>query len=263
MRAREKKLDSAVGRARIASPETSTKRCPECGASNKQSAQWCGQCLTKFVAAAPPPPPPPVSDAGVADRFDGVAPDPGPAEREAAGAAIGEQTGYTRTGEAGAVRVDEDGISWTCVRCETVNAFDANFCEVCGAKFADSIRPPEEPRPARDPNKVALISLFMPGAGHAYLGMWGEAIARAVVSIWVVLVSLFAAAQNVSQARIMAILFAVVATGLWMVAAHDAHREAAGLSTAVILKRRFFLYLVLGLLLLSIVMIFSMVLGAR
>ena len=179
------------------------------------------------------------------------------------GERVPDQPSFTGTGQAGAVRVDEDGISWTCVRCDTVNAFDANVCAVCGAQFADSIRPPEEPRPTRDPNKTALISLFMPGAGHAYLGMWGEGIARAVVSIWVVMVSLFAAAQNVPQARLMAVLFAAVGTGLWMVGAHDAHREASGLSGSVILKRRFFLYLVLGLLLLSIVMIFSMVLGAR
>lgn len=241
------------------------KRCPECGASNKAGAEWCGQCLTKFVApATPPPPPPPPPRGRVASHEAGhdldeelLASDPNTVVDSP------DERSFTGTGQAGAVRVDEDGISWTCVRCDTVNEFDSNVCEVCGAKFADSIRPPDEPKPVRDPNKVALFSLFMPGAGHAYLGMWGEGIARAVVSIWVVMVSLFAAAQSVAQARVMAILFAAVATALWMVGAHDAHREASGLSSSVILKRRFFLYLVLGLLLLSIVMIFSMVLGAR
>lgn len=161
------------------------------------------------------------------------------------------------------MKVEGGRISWTCVRCDTVNAFDVNVCVVCGAKFADTIRPPEEPRPARDPNKTALISLFLPGAGHAYLGLWGEGFARAVISIWVVLVAVFAAAQDVAQARIMAALFGMVATGLWMIAAHDAYREASAMSHSVILKRRVFLYLVLGLLMLSIIMIFSMVMGAR
>ncbi|MDQ4143744.1 MAG: hypothetical protein M3198_08405, partial [Actinomycetota bacterium] len=227
-----------------------------------------GQCLTRFVVSAPPPPPPPSSIAPVRatenqlpgvieddeSPFDRIRPSQGAQEAPPA---------FRATGEAGAVRVDEDGISWTCVRCDTVNEFAANVCVVCGAKFAESIRPPEEPRPSRDPNKTALISLFMPGAGHAYLGIWGEAFARAVISTWVVLVAVFAAAQNVAQAKIMGVLFALVATALWVVAAHDSYREALGMPSAVILKKKFFLGLVLGLLMLSIVMVFSIVMGAR
>lgn len=244
-------------------------RCPECGASNKADAQWCGQCLMKFAApaqAVPPPPPPlphAISDDTATDVLDDISENRSFPPSASFDAPPSRPPSFSGTAEAGAVRIDESGISWTCVRCDTVNEFAANVCVVCGAKFADSIRPPEEPRPTKDPNKVALISLFLPGAGHAYLGMWGEAFARAIISIWVVLVSLFAAAQSVAQARVMAILFGMVGTGLWMVAAHDAYREASANSTAVILKRRFFLYLVLGLLLLSIVMIFSMVIAAR
>ena len=257
-------MESAVERQRTTT-EGLVKRCPECGASNKPSAQWCGQCLNKFVTAPPPPPPPPParSNGGAAELLHELAD-----ERDGDGVpyVAPVSPAYrtpTGSGEAGAVRVEEGQISWTCVRCDTVNEFDVNVCVVCGATFADSIRPPEEPRPARDPNKVALISLFMPGAGHAYLGMWGEGFARAVISAWVVLVAVFAAAQDVAQAKIMAALFGMVATGLWMIAAHDSYREASGTSSSVILKRRVFLYLVLGLLMLSIIMIFSMVMGAR
>jgi len=214
----------------------------------------------------PPPPPPalrPLPDQVASGLLHELADEPLDVSAASPVETSAPPRSFTGTGEAGAVRVDESGISWTCVRCDTVNEFSANICVVCSAQFAESIRPPEEPRPAKDPNKVAMFSLFMPGAGHAYLGMWGEAVARAVISTWVVLVALFAAAQSVAQARIMAILFGLAATGLWMVAAHDSFREASGMSSAVILKRRFFLYLVLALLLLSIVMIFSIAMGAR
>lgn len=163
---------------------------------------------------------------------------------------------------AGAVTVAEDGISWTCARCDSVNDLSESACIVCGATFAEAIKPSEEPRPPRDANKAALFSLFMPGAGHAFLGLWGEAIARGVISTWVVVVSIFAAAQGAPQARVMAILFGLVATALWMVAAHDAYREASNTPRLVLLKKRMFLYLVLGLLTLSIVVVFSTVLSA-
>jgi hypothetical protein len=159
--------------------------------------------------------------------------------------------------------VDDDGITWTCGRCGTVNEFADNECSVCGATFADAIKPPEEPRPPRDANTAAMVSLFLPGAGHAYVGLWGQAVARAVISIWVVAVAIFSAAQSAPQARIMSVLFGLVALGLWLVGAHDAYREASNESRSALLKQRFFLHLVLGLLVLSVLMIFSTALGAR
>lgn len=248
-------MDSAISqdRSEVSGRQGSVRRCPECGASNKSQAQWCNQCLTKFAPPAPPAAAAPKASAA-SPAGDPVAPEKSP--RRVSGE-------VTQAVGAGSVTVAEDGISWTCARCDSTNDLEENVCGVCGARFADAIRPEQEPRPARDANMAALISLFMPGAGHAYLGMWGEALARGVISTWVVMVAIFAAAQGAPQAKVMAVLFALVGTALWMVGAHDAFREASDAPGAVILKRRFFLYLVLGLLTLSIVLIFSTVLGAR
>jgi hypothetical protein len=105
-----------------------------------------------------------------------------------------------------------------------------------------------------------MISLFFPGAGHGYLGLWGQAIARGVISVWVVLTALIGAVQG---AAMVAVVFGVAAIGLWLLAAHDSYREALNEPNAVILKGKLFLYLVLGLLVLLFILLFSTALSAR
>ena len=146
--------------------------------------------------------------------------------------------------QRGAFTVTEAGITWKCSRCDSDNSLDAMACSVCGTTFADSFRPPVE-RPQRDPNTVALYSLFFPGAGHWYLGLKATAIARAVVSVWVVSVALLA---GIGGQTLMAATFGLAALGLWGIAAHDAYREARGEPGSVILAGRTFVYTVLGLL---------------
>ncbi|MGH2752065.1 MAG: hypothetical protein ACRDK3_14515, partial [Actinomycetota bacterium] len=177
----------------------------------------------------PPPPPPPNSPpvlepARIAPPFAGA------------------------TATSGAFSVGVDGITWTCKQCESPNSFDTEVCPVCGTSFADLLRPPAPERTTRDPNKVALISLFWPGAGHGYLGQWGQAVARSVVSLWVLLVTITAAAQDGIGA--MSLVFGTIAFALWVVAAHDAYREASGDGGRVILKQGYFLWVVLGILVL-------------
>jgi hypothetical protein len=169
----------------------------------------------------------------------------------------------TIEGEKGSIEIKGKAITWTCSRCETVNSFETNICDVCGASFAEVLREPEEAKPHRDPNTVALVSLFFPGAGHAYIGLWGQAIARAIISVWTAVTAVFAAAQGAPQSIVMAVIFGLVSFGLWAVSAHDAFREASGQHAAVLLRERLFLYLVMGLLLLSVIMVFSLAIGAR
>ena len=116
----------------------------------------------------------------------------------------------------------------------------------------------------RDPNTAALWSLCMPGAGHAYLGLWGQGIARAVVSMWVWLVVFVAAVQRgAAGSNQIMVIFGIVAFGLWYAAAHDAYREAKHEENQIILKGRVFLYLVLGLLALLMFMLVASFLKAR
>jgi hypothetical protein len=105
--------------------------------------------------------------------------------------------------------------------------------------------------------------LLCPGAGHAYLGLWGQAIARAVVSVWVGLVVLFAALQGGPGALPTILAFGAAAFCLWAVAAHDAYREAREESDATVLKSKHFLFLVLGLLGMQVGLMVVTAFGAR
>lgn len=217
-----------------ARPEIETVRCPNCGGLNRVGAQWCGQCLDRFV----PPSNPVEASASLSPRSAIGAPPPPPPPPGF--------TAATPTASVGPITVGEDGITWTCKECDAANPFDAQECSVCGTSFGDLLREPEPERPARDPNTVALISLFFPGAGHGYLGLWGQAIARAIVSAWVMLVTIVAGLQ--SGVGFMTVLFGAIALALWLVAAHDAYREASGARGEVLLKQGYFLWVVLGIL---------------
>jgi hypothetical protein len=123
---------------------------------------------------------------------------------------------------------------------------------------------PEPDLADKDPNTAALMSLFFPGAGHAYLGLWADAIARGVLSVWVILVAVVAAfAAEQASGRLVTILFGLIAFGLWGVAAHDAYRAARKERDRIILKGRGFLFLVLGLLGLLLLVLVGSALRAR
>ncbi|HYP23163.1 MAG TPA: hypothetical protein VEV43_06295 [Actinomycetota bacterium] len=216
-------------------------RCQSCGAKNPPDAEWCGQCLKRFQA--PPPPPPVAAPASVTSGAPASA-------------------GSVKPGvERGNFRSTDEGILWRCTSCDHENPLEDPACAVCGTPFAQAVRPPEPERAQRDPGTVALISLFFPGAGHAYLGLWPQAIARAVVSAWVMLMAgVFAIGVGVVS---IAAVYGLAAFGLWGIAAHDAFREANGEPKRVLLQGRRFTYLVLGLLSVLLASIFLMSFAGR
>ena len=232
---------------------------------NSVDAEWCGMCLRRF-------PPRDVMVDPIESPADILLSDQ-PVSALTSEVATPDTEAETKQGPAtdrslqpkksGAFTVTEAGISWTCNQCETKNPLEAQYCSVCGTTFAEVVRPKPE-RPPRDPNLAALLSLFFPGAGHAYVGLIGQAVARGVISVWVVsVVILSIVAGGKSGSNSLAIVFGVVATMLWMLAAHDAYREARGESAMVLLKGKFFLYLVLGLLMLLFAMLVGAGLSAR
>lgn len=259
-----------------------TKRCPHCGGLNPAAADWCGQCLERFTPkpaapAEPGPPPPPVSVAPA----PGVATPP-PADEPAIDVdALLAGIGASAASEAdrpavvsspppaaavgtthGSFTVREHGVVWTCSRCDTENPLDRQSCSVCGTTFAEVVRPKQE-RPERDPGMATMVSLFFPGAGHGYLGLWGQAIARGVLHAWVLFVVAMAVLQRGPGSTLIAAVFGLVATASWAANAHDAYREARHESSQVLLKGKVFLYLVLGLLVLLLVLLVSSGLRAR
>ena len=249
-----------------APPELDEIRCPQCGGLNRAGAEWCGQCLERFVppkspeirggtagGGPPPPPPPPGSlqpqdllselsqtDPSTEDpHIQTLQPNPGPSVAT---------TSLSSTAGGKAFLVGTDGISWACKHCEVVNSIDTEVCSGCGMPFADLLRPPETVRPKRDPNTVALISLFWPGAGHGYIGDWGQAIARGVVSFWVFVIAGVTYAQSGLGA--MTTIFGGLSFVFWAVTAHDAFQEASNAPSKVILRGRYLVWLVLGVLVL-------------
>jgi hypothetical protein len=69
--------------------------------------------------------------------------------------------------------------------------------------------------------------------------------------------------KDIPGALIMAGLFGVVALLLWIVAAHDAFREASNETARVLLRGRRFLYVVLGLMALLFVAMLMALMTAR
>ena len=254
-----------------------TWACPECGARNRTTAEWCGQCFSRpprdepaeassdEAAAQTAPGPSRAAPASLEEALLQVAKNRSrsPATEPRAGALSVAQGPPERPVQRGAFTVAGDGITWTCRQCDATNDLSQSSCAVCGTEFAEVLREPAPERPARDPGTAALISLFFPGAGHAYLGHWGQAIARGAVSAWVGLVVFFAALQGGPGAVPTLVAFGVAAFCLWAVSAHDSYRAAAGEDSAALLKNKHFLFLVLGLLGMQIGLLFLGALTAR
>jgi hypothetical protein len=228
-------------------------RCPTCGAWNKATAQWCGQCLARFDSGA---------DDAVSSRGPGREPSyravastppeaPSRPEMPRGARPRAESAAPPSAAGAAAFHATEAGIAWTCRLCGHDNELERRACAVCDSLLAETLRPKEPPGPARDPGKAALMSLLWPGAGHAYSGQWGQAIARAVTSVWVVAVGLATAAQG-GPGSPAALVFGLASFLLWLVCAHDAYRVAARESGAVLLTERAFVFVVLGLVVLSV-----------
>lgn len=219
--------------------EERTKRCPSCGGLNAADADWCGQCLQRFSAPSPPPPPPPPPVQAGPRAADPPAPTAAPPapERKMKDLPVGV--------ERGAFKVTEEGVTWTCSRCDSTNPMEVTVCPVCGSDLATTLRPPGPERPRRDPNMTALISLLLPGAGHAYLGQWAQGVARGIVQMWILATALIGAVQGTP---LVWVTFGIASVALWVVAAHDAYREAADEGRGVFLRGRVFLWVVLGLL---------------
>ncbi|HVF54155.1 MAG TPA: zinc ribbon domain-containing protein [Actinomycetota bacterium] len=198
----------------------------------------------RFTAPAPPPPPPgamvgtpvPMVPAvvGAGAVVDGAA----PAESDGTPAVISQR---------GAFKATDQGIFWTCPSCDSENHIEEIVCPVCGTKLAESVKPEVE-RPERDANAMALMSLFFPGAGHAMMGLWGEAISRGVISIFAVGATLVFGIQGAPVW--ITVAYGLVATALWAAAAHDAWQEANGRHNSAFLVGRRFTFVVLGMIML-------------
>jgi ribosomal protein L40E/TM2 domain-containing membrane protein YozV len=247
-------------------------RCPDCGALNPVDADWCGQCARRFTAPPPPAPPEPAPDLPTIDAYFADSFDPvtgrvphGPAtvidERDPLGLELPRPVRNaqppmveappkapqvpTEEIRRGAFITADGVLSWTCRVCDEINPIELNSCRVCQSTFAETLRP-QPLKVSGDPNTAALYSLFFPGAGHAYLGMWAQAVARAILSTWVVAVSILLLIGG--GGLLAGSVFVLSSVALWITAAHDAYREASHQPALVLLHGRRFMYVTVGLL---------------
>jgi hypothetical protein len=253
-------------------------RCPSCGGLNPEKADWCGQCLRRFT---PPPAPGPAvpegapvepADPSVPNEMDPAASIQPPlylvetlptaadaAPKPHAQAAMHAPPGVNT--QRGPFTVSDRGVTWACATCGSVNAMESEICSACGSTLHATLAPDEDGnRKDRDPRLTAMVSLAYPGVGHAYLGMWGQAVARVTIATWILAAVIAGLSVEAAGARVLAVVFVLVALGMWGVSAHDAYREAQRQQRLTILKGRMFLYLVVGLLALLFVQLF---LGAQ
>jgi hypothetical protein len=216
--------------------------------------------MKRFTAPPPPPPLDPQPPEPVAIDETSVVPDDGPRGAIAAGlrhkATLGAGTagvggapvGAAGTLERGPFTVVGESVAWRCSQCGTSNPIDEAFCSACATPFAITMEEPEAIR-SSDPRTAALLSLLFPGIGHAYIGDWGAALARAVLSFWVLgLTLLMSMGSDIPGSAGLAFILGSAAVGLWLIAVHDAYRSATGAEALVILRGKRYLYVTVGLL---------------
>lgn len=114
--------------------------------------------------------------------------------------------------------------------CGEVNDLAANACTVCGTPFARLFEPPSK-APSISPAAAAISSLVFPGVGHWRLGRTGDAVARAVLGVWILgtLIILLGTSGQGSLGLVALIaLYGLATIALWLLTAVDAARAAAG-----------------------------------
>jgi ribosomal protein L40E len=171
-------------------------RCQRCGAGNPAGASWCGQCHQRFHGA------------------------PGASRVEP----IEDRPAVTRAG---------DSLTWTCPACDATNDIEAADCVRCGSSFASFFVPPEPVRPSRVPSRRAVaLSAALPGLGHWALGRSGEAIARGLLYVWTVGLSVLLLARppagGRAVVRAVGALFLLAASGVWIVSMLETMRIVDG-----------------------------------
>lgn len=210
--------------------------CPSCGATNPDTAQWCGQCLHRF---GQPSAPPPVNAPAVAS--------PGTAPTEPSQATLSGDGAFRRTG---------DDIEWACSACGQFNSIDVLHCSVCGTGFADQFETPAAEVP-RNWSQAFALSAVAPGAGHLAIGRYGSGTARLVLFLtWILGAILLVGGGRRALIAVIPLLLGAVA--VYAVTLADIRRLERG--EAELLVGRNLLYLVLGVLgLLALGLITSLV----
>lgn len=153
-------------------------RCDACGATNGETADWCGQCYAPLARATDQAPAPATAPAPEQAVAEGVGVGVGGAE---AGDPVAE--GFRRRGGT---------VEWECPACGAWSTMETLACGVCetplSARWLHT--DPDDGVPATgrldEPWTLAFaLSAVVPGAGHIGLRHYGSGLARAVLfAVW-------------------------------------------------------------------------------
>jgi ribosomal protein L40E len=213
----------------------SVRRCPNCGALVAPGVEWCGQCYADLRPAHEERP-----------AAEG-SPTPGAVSTRA------PAPGTTDAAQPGA-DADADAAWWPCSVCGARNPIELDACARCGTPFADLMRDAEEVRSA-DPKEALAWSLIFPGLGHRAAGRALDGLARGVLFGMSFAMALLMGLAGVRSGPTFAVfvLFLVTALAVYAGSAFEAYRIAEG--GDVLIGSRPLLWVLVGLILLSVVML--------
>jgi len=179
--------------------------CPHCGAGNPAGATWCGQCLRRF--------------------------DETPAPSSARAESTVTELRPVRTRPV--VRSEEGKEPvWTCPACETENPLSASACERCGSKFVSFFAGARDEAPRGSRSAAIGFSAALPGAGNWIYRQSGPAVARAVMYLWTVGISImllgFPPRNARGLVRGVGAIFALAAATVWAVSMLETLRLSEG-----------------------------------
>ena len=155
-------------------------RCPDCGASNPDTARWCGQCYASFA-------PEQAEAAEPLGRSGGLGQQPNPSEQptplvDEPAVAPPADVAAEAVSSTGFRRVGED-VEWECSTCGQFNSIDHLACAVCGTSVAARYEQPEAAAEPVNWNAVLALSVVLPGTGHYVAGRPGAGLARGLLYV--------------------------------------------------------------------------------
>ena len=203
------------------------RRCPSCDALVAPDAEWCGQCFADLRSRD---------------------------EAQPASAAPPARGGTAEDGDDVAASDVDARAWWPCAVCGARNPIELDACARCGTPFADLMRDAPEVKSA-EPKEALAWSLIFPGLGHRAAGRPLDGLARGVlfgVSFAMALLMGVAGVRSGPTFGVF-VLFLVTALVVYGGSAYEAYRIAEG--GDVLISSRALLWVLVGLILLSVVML--------
>lgn len=212
-------------------------RCPSCGATNPDSAAFCGQCHDRFtpmgVASAPAAPTPPAVPPGEGADVPWLAQIDAGAPPQASPAGEGRAT-------VGRFSADGGHLTWTCATCATPHPFGVFTCPACGTRMDAEATSTGE---VVDWSQARRLEAVVPGLGHLRSGHTGMGAARSAIAATWLVGSLLLAGEGVSGLLTASPLVLGMVV-IWVTGPADL--DAAAKGRAPRLDARRFMYLVVA-----------------